>query len=81
MGVTAYLHADDTFASDGALRDIATTHDATTATWVAKSLECPRPALPVGADRWPWGPTLRLAALAALGAGLMTLVPRLLRRS
>lgn len=74
----AYLHRRGEFAFDGTLRDIATTYDAGTATWVAKSLQYPLPALP-DSGRWPWGLTLRFLVLAAAGAGLALLALRLRR--
>lgn len=78
---TTYLHEDGTaFAFDGALKDIARTYDAATATWVAKSLQYPRPALPGDAPVWPWGPTLRLALLALAGGLLAWLGLRLTGR-
>lgn len=74
---TAYLHEDGTaFAFDGALRDIASTYDAATATWVAKSLQYPLPSLPGGTWRWPWWLTLRVALLAAAGGLLAWLALR-----
>lgn len=75
---TAYLHENgDEFAFDGALRDIAATTDRASASWVAKSLQYPLPALPEDADVWPWGTTLTAAALAALGGVLGWLLLRL----
>lgn len=76
---TAYLHGSDEFAFDGALRDIARTHDAGTATWVAKSLQYPLPALPEDAAGWPWALTLRFLLLVAVGATLALGLLRLRR--
>lgn len=78
---TAYLHRNGgEFAFDGALRDVASTYDAATATWVAKSLQYPRPILPADARAWPWSLTLRLLLLAAAGGLLALMALRITRR-
>lgn len=81
VGDTAYLHRNGgEFAFDGALRDVASTYDAATATWVAKSLQYPRPILPADARAWPWSLTLRLLLLAAAGGLLALMALRITRR-
>ncbi|WP_020579741.1 DJ-1/PfpI family protein [Actinopolymorpha alba] len=78
-GTAVYLHQDNVFPFDGVLQDIARTYDTATATWVAKTLQYPIPALPQSATRWPWGLTIRLVLLAGAGsvlAGILLLLRR-----
>ncbi|HEY9410124.1 MAG TPA: DJ-1/PfpI family protein [Jiangellaceae bacterium] len=64
-----YLHTRAEFPFDAALRDVASTTDVATATWVAKTLEYPMPAQ-VDGDAWPWALSLRALAFALLGAAI-----------
>jgi putative intracellular protease/amidase len=71
-----YLHDRPGFAFDGALRDIARTHDVATARWVAKTLQYPNTNPRLVGPAWPWAVTLRPVLLA----GAATVAFQLLRR-
>ena len=72
-----YLHTEPGFAFEGALRDIAGTHDVTTARWVAKTLEYPTAGLTLAGPGWPWELALRAVGMA-VAATVLTLVAILL---
>ncbi len=74
-----YLHTRKEFPFDAALRDVATTTDVASATWVAKTLEYPVRTELDGAA-WPWGLTAQVLVIGVVGVALVVGVIWFLRR-
>ncbi|TDC87986.1 AraC family transcriptional regulator [Nonomuraea deserti] len=75
-----YLHAEEEFAFDPVLRDIARTYDVQTARWTAKTLEYPVSDVELSGSAWPWPATIVPLVLALLGAAAAVAAGLVFRR-